>query len=84
MPVIELTDDQVIQLMSQLSAEQKQYAMRTLARQVAAGETQRMQIVEHRLREIASDRGLDWDKLSDEERLDLADRLIHEDRECGL
>ncbi len=38
---------------------------------------------EDRLRSVASERGLDWDRMSEEQREEFIDDLIHEDRDCG-
>jgi hypothetical protein len=35
---------------------------------------------EEQLRKLAADRGQDWDKLDDEQRQDLVNDLLHEDR----
>lgn len=35
---------------------------------------------EARLRELASLKGLNWDSLDDEQRLDFVNALVHEDR----
>ena len=36
---------------------------------------------EAQLRKLSVSRGLDWDMMPDEERIDFVDDLIHEDRE---
>ena len=36
---------------------------------------------EAQLRKLSASRGLNWDKMTDEERIDFVDDLIHEDRE---
>jgi hypothetical protein len=38
---------------------------------------------EDRLRQVCTQRGVDWDKLTEEERECLIDDLVHEDRACG-
>ena len=42
-----------------------------------------MQFTETQLRWLAAGRGLDWDRMSDDEREALVDELVHEDRKCG-
>ena len=37
---------------------------------------------EAQLRKLSASRGLNWDKMTDEERIDFVDDLIHEDRAC--
>ncbi|MCG8620750.1 MAG: hypothetical protein MJE68_01955 [Proteobacteria bacterium] len=40
-----------------------------------------MDYAEAQLRKLSASRSLDWDKMTDEERIDFVDDLIHEDRE---
>jgi hypothetical protein len=42
-----------------------------------------MQFAEAQLRRVATERGLDWDKMSEEDREALIDHLVHEDRRFG-
>lgn len=42
----------------------------------------RMDYAEARFRELCASRGLDWDMMTDEKRINFVDDLIHEDREC--
>ncbi len=42
-----------------------------------------MNYAETQLRKLAASQGLNWDKMTDEERIDFVDNLIHEDRECS-
>ena len=37
---------------------------------------------EAKVRKICAARGLDWDAMSEEERIDFINDLVHEDREC--
>ncbi len=37
---------------------------------------------EAQFRDLCASRGLDWDMMTDEERISFVDDLIHEDREC--
>ena len=39
---------------------------------------------EQKLREISKDRDLDWDQMTDEDRIEFVNTLVHEDRECSL
>ena len=41
-----------------------------------------MDYAEAQLRKLSASRGLNWDKMTDEERIDFVDDLIHEDRAC--
>lgn len=40
----------------------------------------RMDFAEVQFRKLSASRGLDWDKMTDEDRIDFVDVLIHEDR----
>jgi len=83
MPTLELTDQQVVDLVAQLSPERKRAALLSLATQVVARRDERMQTIESQLRQLSATRGLDWDKLSEDARESLIDDLVHEDRPCG-
>ncbi len=43
----------------------------------------RMTYAEAQFRQLCASRGLDWDAMSEVEREDFVDDLIHEDRECS-
>ena len=43
----------------------------------------RLELAENRLRQLVFLRGLKWDEMTDEQRIDFVDDLIHEDRSCG-
>ena len=43
----------------------------------------RMTYAEAQLRQLCAYRGLDWDAMTEVEREDFVDTLIHEDRECS-
>lgn len=49
-----------------------------------ANRAARMTYAEAQLRQLCASRGLDWDAMSEVEREDFVDDLIHEDRECSL
>jgi len=42
-----------------------------------------MEYAEEQLRRACTERGLDWDKMSEDQREALVDDLVHEDRPCG-
>jgi hypothetical protein len=83
MPTLQLTDEQVIDLFRQLPPERKRAAFMILAGDVEARRDERMAFAETQLRGIAAERGLDWDTLSEDERQDLVDGLVHWDRPYG-
>jgi hypothetical protein len=82
MPTLELTDEQVLKLVKQLPPERQRAVLMALANGAAKRREERATYAESQLRRISSERGLDWDKLSEYEREALVDDLIHEDRPC--
>ncbi len=44
---------------------------------------EQMQYAEGQLRRVSGERGLEWDKMSEDQRQDFIDDLLHEDRPCG-
>jgi hypothetical protein len=82
MASVELTTEQIISLARQLPAEDKRDLIMALAGDSQSSRTERMAIAERRLREVAFERGMNWDSMSDNEREALADDLVHEDRSC--
>jgi hypothetical protein len=83
MPILELTDEQVINLVRQLPPERQRAALLALAAGAGQRRAERMQYAEAQLRALCTERGLDWDKMSEEEREAFIDNLVHEDRPCG-
>ena len=82
MASVELTTDQVIQLVRQLPAERKRDVLLALASESQSTRNERLALAEQQFRELAEKRGLNWNSMSDDERQHLADDLIHEDRPC--
>jgi hypothetical protein len=80
MPTIELTIEQVLALVKQLSPEQKRSVLMTLAEQGRAQREERMNYAETQLQRLCAERGLDWDDMSEDEREAFIDDLVHEDR----
>ena len=68
MPTLELTDQQVVELVKQLPAEQKRTALLALANDAAARRDERMEFAQAQIRRICAERGLNWDKMSEDER----------------
>jgi len=83
MPKLELTNQQIVELVAQLPPEQKRDALLTLAQGASPRASQRMAAVESQIRRVCAERGLDWDKMSEDERGSFLDALVHEDRSCG-
>lgn len=83
MPTVELTDDQVVELVRQLPPERQRTALLALAAGASEGREQRMKYAEGQLRHACAERGLDWDAMSEDRREEFLDDLVHEDRPCG-
>ena len=83
MPTLELTDQQVVELVMQLPTEQKRTALLALANDAAARRDERMEFAQAQIRRVCAERGLNWDKMSEDERESFIDDLVHEDRPCG-
>jgi hypothetical protein len=77
---ITLTDDQVLALVDQLPPRQRIELFARLARTAWPEWAKVVSEVEPQARRLAAERGLDWEALTDDERLTLVDDLIHEDR----
>ena len=82
MAVLELTKEQIFDLVQRLPADQKREMLLLLAN-APAERAKRQQFAEEQLRRLCGARGLNWDALSAEEREAFIDDLIHEDRTCA-
>ena len=80
---VELTTDQVVSFVQQMPPEERQALLLTIAEQAAANRASRMALAEDKLRQLCAARGLNWDTMTEEEREEVVDNLIHEDRECS-
>jgi len=78
MSSVELSDEQVISLVRGLPAERKRAALLALAQDTQAGRQDRLRFGEAQLRRAGAERGLDWDRLSEDERESFVDGLLHE------
>ena len=83
MPILELSETQVVDLVKQLPPEMQRAALLALAEGAGQMRQQRMQFAETQLRRLATERNLDWDKMSEDQREAFVDDLVHEDRSCG-
>lgn len=79
MSVLELTDEQVISMVRQLPAARKRAALLALAQEATAHRDERLHEGEAQLRRLCVERGLNWDRLSEDEREEFVDRLLHEE-----
>jgi hypothetical protein len=82
MPILELSDAQVVELVKQLPPERQRAALLALAAGAAQRREERMQYAEEQLRRISAERGLEWDKMSEDQREEFIDDLLHQDRPC--
>ena len=75
--VLELTDEQVISLVRQLPAERKRKALLALAQDAQARREERLRLGEAQLRRACAERGMEWDRLSEDEREAFVNDLLH-------
>jgi hypothetical protein len=75
-----LTGDQIISLFAQLEPQTKRSVLYLLAETAGRQRAARMATVEASLRRRATSQSLDWDTMTEQERLDFVDDLVHEDR----
>ena len=80
---LELTTDQVISLIQQIPPEEKRSVLLALAEQAETNRAARMDYAEEQFRKLCASRELDWDTMTEAERENFVDDLIHEDRECN-
>lgn len=74
----ELTDEQVISLVRRLPSERKRAALLALAQEARLRREERLRLGETQLRRLCAEHGLDWDRLSEDEREEFVNRLLHE------
>ena len=77
MPKLELSVSQVIELVKQLPKEDKSAVYRALSREREIGRDDQLEQEEQELRALSAQRGLDWDRLSEDDRDVLAKKLLH-------
>ncbi len=80
---VELTTDQVVGFVQQMPAEERRALLLAIAEQAAVNREARIDYAETQFRQLCADRGLDWDTMTEAERENFVDDLIHEDRECS-
>jgi hypothetical protein len=76
-PNLEVSDDQILGLLDQLSPSAREKALRRLLADPDYLD-RAIQRNRPRIEELASQRGLDWKSLSDEQRMALVDEILHE------
>jgi hypothetical protein len=80
MPMVTLTDEQVIELVKQLPLQSKYEVLKALNAEREAWWERTLTEGEQQLRRLCAERGLEWDIMSEDEREVFVDDLIHEDR----
>lgn len=77
MPQIEVSEQQIVDALERLSPKGRREAVRRLIAGASALD-RTIDALQAHIVEVASQRGLDWAKLSDEERERLVDEILHE------
>ena len=78
-----LTTEQIIDFIQQIPPEEKIAVLTTLAEQAHTEHAEQIKYGEAKVRKICAARGLNWDTMTEEERIDFIDDLVHEDRACN-
>ena len=79
MPKLELTVGQVIDLIKQLPQKDKSAVMNALNQESTKSSSNQSEQEEQQLRAVSAQRGLDWDRLSEDDRDVLARKYLHQD-----
>ena len=77
MPKIEVPEEQILDSLAELSPQSRREALLRLLPSAAYME-RAISRNEPRILALAQERGVDWNALSDAERLEFVDRLLHE------
>ncbi len=77
MPQIEVSEQQILDALERLSSKGRREAVRRLIAGASVLD-RTIEALQPRIAEVARQRGLDWAKLSDEERERLVDDILHE------
>ena len=80
---VELTTDQVVGFVQQMPAEERRALLLAIAEQAAANREARIDRAEAQLRQLCTERGWIGIAMTEAERENFVDDLIHEDRECN-
>lgn len=74
---VELSEDQVVRLFEQLSAESRLAVLKRLILDFDRWEAM-FDYGAARMKKLCQERGIDWDLLGEAERLNLVDTILHE------
>ncbi len=80
---IKLTTEQVIDFIQQMPPKEKRAVLIALAERTSTNQEERMKYAESQVKQLCASQGLNWDTMTEEEREDFIDDLVHEDRECN-
>jgi len=83
MPKLELSDEQIVELILQLPPERQRAVLQMLSAARDVWWQHTIAEGEHQMRRLCAERGLNWDTMTEEERESLVDDLIHEYRACA-
>lgn len=78
MVTLTLSDQQIVDLVKQLPPISKRAVLDVLIAERELWWDMTLVQGEQKLRELANQRGLDWDKMSEDEREGFVDDLLHE------
>jgi hypothetical protein len=78
MPDLTLTDRQVIELIKQLPFENQYSLLLEIAREAERKREERMNYAEKQLKSLCQQKGLNWDEMSEEDKISFVDDLVHE------
>ena len=78
MVTLKLSNEQVVDLIKQLPATDKKAVLEALGSDSNLWWEIRLAHGEEQLRQLSSQRSLDWDQMTEEEREQFVDNLLHE------
>jgi hypothetical protein len=70
---------QVLDIIGALPAERRRLVLYELAKDSQQAWQRNTEYAEEQLRRLAADRGLTWDRMSDQQRQAFVDDLLHQD-----
>lgn len=74
---VELSEDQVVHLVEQLSTTARESELKRLILDQARWDAM-LDYGAAQMRSVSTERGIDWDRLTEDERLNLIDTILHE------
>ena len=75
-----MSNEQVLDFIKQLPIEQKYEVLLSMAREAQTRRRQNTEKAETSLKQLAREKGLNWESLNEEERITFVDGLVHETR----